>query len=122
MQLFTRQAAQLLYSNQRLQRWCFDVELLFLAQHLKVSLIEESVHWTEIPGDPLSTLMCAEHVCAPTYLVTAGMHSLSFDMLTGSKVSLTSVLHMTWEMTAILIAYRWLKLWKIRSLAEVNKP
>lgn len=50
-QLFTRQAAQLLYSNQRLQRWCFDVELLFLAQHLEVPVVEECVNWTEIPGD-----------------------------------------------------------------------
>ena len=35
-QLFTRGAAQQLYSNQRLQRWCFDVELVHLAQQLKV--------------------------------------------------------------------------------------
>lgn len=49
-QLFTRKAAQLLYSNQRLQRWCFDVELLFLAQHLGVPTVETSVNWTEIPG------------------------------------------------------------------------
>ncbi|CAL5226048.1 g8860 [Coccomyxa viridis] len=86
--LFTRQAAQLLYSNQRLQRWCFDVELLFLAQHLEVPVVEECVNWTEIPG---------------------------------SKVSLVSILHMTWEMVAILIAYRWLKIWHIRSLAEIYK-
>ena len=36
LQLFTRSAAQQLYSNQRLQRWCFDVELVYLAQQLKV--------------------------------------------------------------------------------------
>lgn len=36
MQLFSRAAAQQLYSNQRLQRWCFDVELVYLAQQLKV--------------------------------------------------------------------------------------
>ena len=50
VQLFTRKAAQVLYSNQRLQRWCFDVELLFLAQHLGVPTVEASVNWTEIPG------------------------------------------------------------------------
>lgn len=43
------------------------------------------------------------------------------DMLAGSKVSLTSIIHMTWELAAILIAYRWLKIWNIRSLAEINK-
>ena len=50
VQLFTRKAAQLLYSNQRLQRWCFDVELLFLAQLLGIPIVETSVTWTEIPG------------------------------------------------------------------------
>lgn len=34
-QLFTRAAAQQIYSNQRLQRWCFDVEDVYLAQRLK---------------------------------------------------------------------------------------
>ncbi len=36
LQLVSRAAAQQLYSNQRLQRWCFDVELVYLAQQLKV--------------------------------------------------------------------------------------
>lgn len=54
VQLFTRRAARVLYSNQRLQRWCFDVELLFLAQHLGVPVVEASVNWTEIPGGPFS--------------------------------------------------------------------
>lgn len=39
LQMFTRSAAQQLYSNQRLQRWCFDVELIYLAQQLKVWLL-----------------------------------------------------------------------------------
>lgn len=50
LQLFTRKAAQILYCNQRLQRWCFDVELLFLAQRLAVPVVETSVNWTEVPG------------------------------------------------------------------------
>lgn len=49
-QLFTRSAARALYSNQRLQRWCFDVELIFLAQRLSIPIVETSVNWTEIAG------------------------------------------------------------------------
>ena len=49
-QLFTRAAARRLYPSQRLQRWCFDVELLLLAQTLGVPVAETSVTWTEIPG------------------------------------------------------------------------
>ncbi|KAK9794341.1 hypothetical protein WJX73_005618 [Symbiochloris irregularis] len=67
--LFTREAAQLLYGNQRLQRWCFDVELLFLASRLGIPVAEVAVAWTEIPG---------------------------------SKIKATSILHMLWEMGAIL--------------------
>ncbi|BDA51359.1 Dolichyl-phosphate beta-glucosyltransferase [Coccomyxa sp. Obi] len=84
--LFTRPAARALYSNQRLQRWCFDVELIFLAQRLGIPIVETSVNWTEIPG---------------------------------SKVSVTSIVHMTWEMAAILIGYSWLQLWHINTSAGV---
>lgn len=42
-QLFTRRAAATLYGNQRLQRWCFDVELLLLAQRLGVPVAEVQV-------------------------------------------------------------------------------
>ena len=52
MQLFSRSAAQMLYGNQRLQRWCFDVELLYLAQKLSIPVSEVAVTWTEIPGRP----------------------------------------------------------------------
>ncbi len=32
--LFTRRTAQVVFATQRLRRWCFDVELLFVAQRL----------------------------------------------------------------------------------------
>lgn len=35
----------------------------------------------------------------------------------GSKVSMTSIIHMTWEMAAILIGYQWLKIWHIHTPA-----
>lgn len=50
LQLMTRCTAQLLFANMRLQRWCFDVELIFLAQQLHVPFCEVPVVWTEMPG------------------------------------------------------------------------
>ncbi|KAG1656832.1 hypothetical protein FOA52_006287, partial [Chlamydomonas sp. UWO 241] len=44
--LFTRAAAATLFGNQRLQRWCFDVELLYLAEQLDIPVAEVPVHWT----------------------------------------------------------------------------
>lgn len=41
--MFTRRAAAVMYTNQRLQRWCFDVELLYLAQTLGVPVKEVQV-------------------------------------------------------------------------------
>jgi len=53
LQLFTRRAAATLYGNQRLQRWCFDVELILLAHRLGVPIAEVQVHWTEMPGSKI---------------------------------------------------------------------
>jgi dolichyl-phosphate beta-glucosyltransferase len=41
--MFSRHAAALLYSNQRLQRWCFDVELLYLCSRLGIPVKEVQV-------------------------------------------------------------------------------
>jgi dolichyl-phosphate beta-glucosyltransferase len=54
--LFTRKTAQLLFSNLHLERWAFDVELLYLAQHHSIPVCEVSVNWTEIPGSKLDPL------------------------------------------------------------------
>jgi len=51
--LFTRGAARLLFPNQRLQRWCFDVEITWLASQLGVPIAEVGVNWTEIPGSKI---------------------------------------------------------------------
>lgn len=51
--LYTRAAAARVFTNQRLQRWCFDVEHVLLAQKLKVPMAEVGVTWTEIPGSKI---------------------------------------------------------------------
>lgn len=78
--LMTRSTAQVLFANTRLQRWCFDVELIFLAQRLHVPVCEIPIDWTEVPG---------------------------------SKLKITSIVHMAWELLALLIGYRWLCLWHV---------
>lgn len=51
--MFSRHAAALLYTNQRLQRWCFDVELLYLCGRLRVPVKEVQVKWVEMPGSKI---------------------------------------------------------------------
>uniref|UniRef100_A0A0D9W0T7 dolichyl-phosphate beta-glucosyltransferase n=1 Tax=Leersia perrieri TaxID=77586 RepID=A0A0D9W0T7_9ORYZ len=79
--MFTRAAARKLFTNIRLKRWCFDVELVYLCKHLKIPMTEVSVSWTEIPG---------------------------------SKVRMTSILHMVFELLLIKVGYG-LGIWKIYS-------
>lgn len=52
--LFTRSAAQQLFQLQHVERWAFDVELLFLAQSLRIPINEVSVFWTEIDGSKIT--------------------------------------------------------------------
>lgn len=51
--LFTREAARLSFNNLHIERWAFDVELLYIAQKLKIPISEVAVNWTEIEGSKL---------------------------------------------------------------------
>jgi len=52
--LFTRRAAQLVFPLQHVERWSFDVELLYLAQRAGIPITEVPVQWMEIAGSKLS--------------------------------------------------------------------
>ncbi|KAG8452757.1 hypothetical protein GDO86_004520 [Hymenochirus boettgeri] len=51
--LLTRQAALCTFSSLHIDRWAFDVELLYIAQCLKIPVAEVAVNWTEIEGSKL---------------------------------------------------------------------
>ncbi|XP_067290240.1 dolichyl-phosphate beta-glucosyltransferase [Pseudorasbora parva] len=51
--LFTREAALKTFSSLHVERWAFDVELLFIAQCLDIPVVEVAVNWTEIEGSKL---------------------------------------------------------------------
>ena len=48
--LFTRSAAQYLFTHQTSDGFSFDVELLFLARKAKYGIAEVPVNWTNVPG------------------------------------------------------------------------
>ncbi|WCJ19610.1 Dolichyl-phosphate beta-glucosyltransferase [Euphorbia peplus] len=54
--MFTRAAARKIFTNIRLRRWCFDVEIVFLCKRLGIPMIEMSVNWCEIPGSKVNLL------------------------------------------------------------------
>ena len=52
--LFTREAVQAIMPSQHVERWAFDVELLYLAQRLKMPISEVAVNWQEIEGSKVT--------------------------------------------------------------------
>ncbi|XP_017047802.1 dolichyl-phosphate beta-glucosyltransferase [Drosophila ficusphila] len=52
--LFTRTTARKLFTSLHVERWAFDVELLYLAEKLKLPMSEVAVRWTEIDGSKLT--------------------------------------------------------------------
>ncbi|XP_074008335.1 dolichyl-phosphate beta-glucosyltransferase [Numenius arquata] len=51
--LLTREAALRTFSTLHIERWAFDVELLYIAQRLRIPIAEVAVNWTEIEGSKL---------------------------------------------------------------------
>jgi dolichyl-phosphate beta-glucosyltransferase len=51
--LFTRQTARLLFTNLHLEGWVFDIELLYLADHMHIPVAEVAVAWKEVDGSKL---------------------------------------------------------------------
>ncbi|XP_050299758.1 dolichyl-phosphate beta-glucosyltransferase [Anthonomus grandis grandis] len=52
--LFTREAARVCFDSMHVERWAFDVEILYIAQKLKIPIAEVSVNWTEIDGSKVT--------------------------------------------------------------------
>ncbi|XP_035905299.1 dolichyl-phosphate beta-glucosyltransferase [Anopheles stephensi] len=52
--LVTRSAARKLFQVMHVERWAFDVELLFIAQSYNIPIAEVAVNWTEIEGSKLT--------------------------------------------------------------------
>ncbi|XP_059170536.1 dolichyl-phosphate beta-glucosyltransferase-like [Physella acuta] len=48
--LLSREAAIFLFSNMHVERWAFDVDLLYLAQYFGVAISEVAIEWQEIEG------------------------------------------------------------------------
>lgn len=51
--LFSRRAAQRIFVQMHVERWAFDVELLYLAEKLNIPIVEVDVNWQEVPGSKL---------------------------------------------------------------------
>lgn len=55
--LFTRKTAYVCFESLHVERWAFDVELLYIAQTLKIPITEVAVIWTEIDGSKVTPVL-----------------------------------------------------------------
>jgi len=51
--LFTRETARLIFPMLHLERWSFDIELIYLMDILGIPMTEVAVVWEEVPGSKL---------------------------------------------------------------------
>ncbi|CAF1034580.1 unnamed protein product [Adineta steineri] len=51
--LFSRESAKRIFSQMHVERWAFDVEVLYIAEKLNIPIVEVDVNWQEIPGSKL---------------------------------------------------------------------
>jgi dolichyl-phosphate beta-glucosyltransferase len=52
--LLSREAARLIFPSQHIRRWCMDVEILMIAQRLKIPIAQVAVEWREPGGSKMT--------------------------------------------------------------------
>lgn len=52
--LLTRESARIIFNALHIERWAFDVEMLYIAESLKMPIAEVGVNWMEIEGSKLT--------------------------------------------------------------------
>lgn len=55
--LLTRRAGRILFNSLHVERWAFDVEMLYLAQSLGIPIDEVAVEWNEIEGTKMTPVL-----------------------------------------------------------------
>ncbi|KAK3811224.1 MAG: nucleotide-diphospho-sugar transferase [Benniella sp.] len=54
--LFTRKTARTIFPNMHVEGWIFDIEVLMIAQRLRIPIVEVPVAWQEIDGSKVSLM------------------------------------------------------------------
>lgn len=67
--LLSRSAIQRLFTIMHVERWAFDVELLYLAEKMKIPIKEVAVNWQEIAGSKLTPLWASLQMGRDLFLI-----------------------------------------------------
>jgi dolichyl-phosphate beta-glucosyltransferase len=67
--MFTREAAKLIFPTQHLERWAFDIEVLYLCGAKRIPIVEIPVKWEEIDGSKLNILDATVQMTRDMFLI-----------------------------------------------------
>merc|ERR1712129_303173 len=67
--LFTRSSVKKTFTLQRIRRWCFDPELLMLAQLQSIPVYEVGIKWQEIDGSKIEPMVASFNMLREIILV-----------------------------------------------------
>jgi hypothetical protein len=59
------QAAGMLFETMHLERWAFDIEIVYLCERLNIPMVELPVNWHEVDGSKLITNKVTRRSDAP---------------------------------------------------------
>jgi len=69
LKAFTRRAAQQIFPRQRIERWGFDAELLFLARRFGLNAVEIPVAWAHDDRSKINPLRDGMRMVGETLLI-----------------------------------------------------
>ena len=64
-----RNTARKIFKTLHIERWAFDVELLKIAEMLKIPMAEVAVQWTEIDGSKLNPILASIQMFKDLFLL-----------------------------------------------------
>ena len=69
--IFTRDAAKKIFPTQHLERWAFDIEVLYLCRHLGIPVAELPVKWEDVDGSHLNIVDASLNIARDMIMVKA---------------------------------------------------
>ena len=74
--MFTREAARRIFPATHVEGWIFDIELLILAEMLRIPVVEVGVQWEEVEGSKMSLIR-------DSFIMLKDMFIIRYNSMTG---------------------------------------
>ena len=69
--IFSRDAAKRIFPTQHLERWAFDIEVLYLCNSMDIPVVEVPVKWEDVDGSHLQIVDASFNIARDMLMVKA---------------------------------------------------